>query len=102
MTVFAAMLATLFADPNMAADAVYTPPGGGAGTPCRAIVRQPDRSFAFHEVGVTLPARIAEVRVAEVTAPEEGGTLTVAGTPCRVTRVTQTDLDRALWRLELQ
>ncbi len=102
MTVFDAMLGTLFADPNLAVPAVYTPPHGGAPLPCRVTFRQPDAEFSAFGGGVTLPARIAEVRAAEVAAPEESGTLAIAGQTYRITRATQPDADRRLWRLELQ
>lgn len=103
MSVFDAALDTLYADPNLAVDAVYTPPGGGAPVPCRTDLSAGDRDWrAFSDSGVTLPAISAEVRVSDVMDPEEGGTLAVGGSSYRITRVTQPGTDRRLWRLELQ
>ncbi|MCW2242802.1 head-tail joining protein [Azospirillum canadense] len=87
---------------RLGTEAVYTPPDGGAPVPCWVTFRQPDAEFSAFGGGVTLPARIAEVRAAEVAAPEESGTLAVAGQTYRITRATQPDADRRLWRLELQ
>lgn len=94
-------LNALFA--TLGVDAVYTAPGGGTATPCRlAWVTQGDRSVpAFEGVTLSTPARLAELRVAEVPLVEEGGTVTVGGTTHPVHAAARADADRLLWRLEL-
>lgn len=102
MTVFAAMFDTLFADPNMAAQAVYTPPGGGAPVPCAVMFRAPDFDWRGGEASVTTPARVAELRVSEVALVEEEGVLEVAGRTYTVQHAKHPDADRLLWRVELR
>ncbi|QCO05450.1 head-tail joining protein [Azospirillum argentinense] len=102
MTVFDAMMDVLFADPNMASDAVYTPPRGGATVPCRASFEHGDKEWRFREAGASTPARIAEVRASEVPLMEEEGTLAIGGRTYVIANATQPDDDRLLWRLELQ
>lgn len=84
-------------------DALYTAPGGGSPVACRlAWVTQADRPVSLFEgVGVSTPARLAELRVSEVPLVEEGGTVTVGGTAYAVHAAARADADRLLWRLEL-
>lgn len=96
------MFGVLFADPNMASDATYTPPGGGDPVPCRAILRQPDVDWRGGDVEVTTPSRIAEVRASEVAAMKEGGTLSIGGKTHTIQQASRRDADRLLWRLELR
>ena len=96
------MFGVLFADPNMASDAIYTPPGGGDPVSCRAILRQPDVDWRGGEVEVTTPSRIAEVRVSEVPSMKEGGALAIGGKTYTIQHASRRDADRMLWRLELR
>lgn len=102
MSVFDAMFGVLFADPNMASDATYTPPGGGDPVSCRAILRQPDVDWRGGEVEVATPSRIAEVRVSEVPVMKEAGTLAIGGKSYTIQKASRPDADRLLWRLELR
>lgn len=103
MTVFDDAMAAFFDDPNGAVDAVYTAPGGTAGTPCRLTwLTQADRAVVgFEGVAVSSAARLAEVRVAEVALMEEGGTVTIGDTVFTIHAAARADADRLLWRLEL-
>ena len=98
MSVFDNALDILFADPNMASDAVYTPPRGGPPVPCRASFTQGD----VLSEGFNSSARIAEVRASEVSVMKEEGTLTIAGKTYTIQAARQPDTDRLLWRLELR
>lgn len=102
MSVFDDALNVLFADPNMASDAVYTPPRGGAPVPCRASFECGDKEWRYQEAGASTPVRIAEVRASEVPLMEEEGTLTIGGRTYVIGTATQPDADRLLWRLGLQ
>jgi hypothetical protein len=103
VSVFDAMFGVLFADPNMASDATYTPPGGGGvPTPCRAVFRQPDTDWRGNDAEVTTPSRIAEVRVSEIPVMKEAGTLAIGGKSYTIQHASRRDADRMLWRLELR
>ena len=47
MTIFAAALVQLFADPNIGVDAIWRPGGGGPGVPLRVVRRSPDDEVSF-------------------------------------------------------
>ncbi|MGF7178433.1 head-tail joining protein [Azospirillum doebereinerae] len=101
MTVFDSLFDTLFADPNMASSAVYTPPGGSP-VACRVSFRQPDVDWRSDGSGVSTTSRIAEVRVSEVAVMEEEGTLAIGGQTFTIQKASRPDADRLLWRLELR
>jgi hypothetical protein len=86
---------------RLGADAVYAPPSG-APVACRTILRQPDADWRTGDSGVTSTARIAEVRVSEVPAMEEEGTLAIGGESFAIQKVSRPDAERLLWRLELR
>lgn len=102
VTAFDVMFGALFADPNMASAGLYTPPDGGPAVSCRVSFRQPDLTWHGGDASVTSPARIAEIRVSEVPAIEEEGTLAVGGVTYTVQNATRPDSDRLLWRVELR
>ncbi|MGF7176991.1 head-tail joining protein [Azospirillum doebereinerae] len=101
MNAFAGMLDSLFADSNMAVDALYTPPDGGPPVPCRAMIRQPDVDWRSGGSAIGTTARIAEIRVSEVAAMEEEGLLAFGGRTASVQKASRPDADRLVWRLEL-
>ena len=88
MTVFAAALDVLFADPNIGEDALWKPGGAGSGVPVRVIRKSPDVVERFGDTSIVLPTNILDVRKADVASPAEGDlieigtvTLKVIGTP---------------------
>ena len=101
MSVFADALDDLFADPNLARDAVWRAGGIGEAVPLRIILRRPDQSAALFEVQASLPKLAAEVRASEVANAAEGDLLTVDGVAYRV-RGADRDSERLLWRLSLE
>jgi hypothetical protein len=104
MTVFADAIDDLFADPNVARDAVWRPGGTGDGIPVRAIARRPDREVEFGGVAVHTVTAVLEVRVSEVPNPAEGDTITLIGAPGGETFVVQgepmRDAERLVWTLD--
>ena len=64
MSVFDTAVATLFADPNMASDAIFIPQIG-VSVPVRVILRAPD---VFQKMGgsvIETPTNMLEVKVAD-------------------------------------
>ncbi len=100
MTVFATAINDLFADPNIARDAVWRPGGIGDGIPVRAIIRRPDRNAEFGDVAVHTATAVFEVRVSEVPAPAEGDTITLAGETFVVQGEPARDAERLVWTLD--
>jgi hypothetical protein len=88
MSAFAAALDALFADPNIAENAIWKAGGIGSGVPVRIIRKAPDVADRFGDTRVVLPAVILDVRKAEIPAPADGdlvetgpGNMRVIGTP---------------------
>jgi hypothetical protein len=100
MTVFADAIADLFADPNIARDAVWRPGGSGDGIPVRAIARRPDREVEFGDVAVHTATAVFEVRVSEVPNPAEGDTITLGGETFVVQGEPVRDAERLVWTLD--
>lgn len=102
MSIFAEAIDDLFADPNLARDAVWRAGGTGAPVTVRIVLRQPDRIGGFGETRLLAATTVIEVRTVE--APElaegdvfkiEGETFVVQGEPVR-------DGERLVWTAELR
>ena len=88
MSIFAAAIDVLFADPHLARDAVYRPGGIGEGIPVRVMRRQPDRIEGFGETRIASSTTVLDVRVSEIAEPAagdmvelDGRTVVVQGSP---------------------
>lgn len=101
MTAFAAAIDTLFSDPNLGADATYTPVGGSA-LSVRAVTetRRLDQQFEPFRTGAIVTAYSAEVRASEVAQPQKGDTLQVNSRTFKVMSF-EPDADKLSWRLDL-
>ena len=102
MTIFAAALVSLFADPNIGVDAIWRPGGGGPGIPLRVVRRSPDDELQFG--GSTMIAETNRIDAIISQCPDlrsgdtfeiEGEEFVVQGAPIR-------DRDRLLWQIELR
>lgn len=102
MTPMAAVHDAIFADPHLAADGVYIPPGGGGGQPCRVRLAAPDQAVGLLGAGVSTAAVTATLRVSEVADIREKGVLAVGDQRWRVAAASHVDADRLLWRLDLE
>lgn len=80
-------------------DAAYQPVGGSSLT-VRVIFGQPTEVSGLFDAGLTATAHVADVRIAEVAAPAPGDLLIVEGTTYIVRQALQ-DLERLVWRLDL-
>ena len=78
MTAIAAAIDLLFADPNMARAAVYTP-DGGAPVEVRVVAKRPDEIVGFGETRIHAGTTLLDVRVSEVAAPRPGDGVKAAG-----------------------
>ena len=80
MSLFADAIDTLFGDPNMARDAVYTPEGGGAHL-VRVVLRRADDVSSFGDARLWSETTRVDLRVAEVPAPRPAIGSRSTGTP---------------------
>lgn len=100
MTAFSAATDAIFADPNMAVDAVWRDCSGGAGTPCRVILARPDEMGRFGDAQIVTDTMRLDVRVAEVPAPARGDTVEIAGERFEVQGEPRRDRLRLVWQCE--
>ena len=104
MNAFMGAIDDLFANPDIARDAVWRPGGAGDGIPVRAIVRRPDRNAEFGDIAVHTATAVFEVRVSEVPTPAEGDTIALVGTLAGEAFVVQgepvRDAERLVWTLD--
>ncbi|MBK8908483.1 MAG: hypothetical protein IPM60_11430 [Rhodospirillales bacterium] len=99
MTEFATALDALFADPNIATDAVCTSVGGGALT-IRVIARRPDEIIGFGDTRIHAATVGFEVRASEVPAPSVGDTIEIDGETFVVQGEPVKDRDGLFWTLD--
>ena len=79
MDAFAAATDALFADPNIATDAIWRTGGAGAGTAVRVVARRPDQVVGFGDSRALLPTMLIDVRRSEVAEPASGDTVEIDG-----------------------
>lgn len=96
---FAAATDDLFADPNVAADAVYLPSTGGAGSDVRVILKRPDEVASFGEARIATETLVLLVRVSEIQDPEEDDMFLIDGKSYVVQGVPVADALRLVWTL---
>jgi hypothetical protein len=80
MQAFEAALAALFADPNIASDAIWRAGGVGGGIAVRVVTKRPDQLVGFGASRAVRPTVLIEVRVNDIAAPAIGDTVTVGST----------------------
>lgn len=101
MSVFAPAIDDLFADPNLAADAVYLPDGGEP-VAVRVIARRPDRVLDFGDARLHAETAMLEVRVSEVSNPRPGDRLEVGGEVFAIQGEPIRDRERLVWTVDLR
>ena len=100
MTAFAFATDMMFADPNMAVDAVYRAGGTGASLPCRIILSAPDAVAEFNAGRFVVDTVIVAVRTSQVPALAIGDTLEVGGETMQVFGEPQRDPMRLVWKAQ--
>jgi hypothetical protein len=101
MPAFAAAIDVLFADANIATDAVYTPNGDDP-INVRVVARRPDEIVGFGDTRIHAATAVFDVRVSEVAAPAEGDTLAIGGETYLVQGEPVLDRERLVWTAELR
>jgi hypothetical protein len=99
MTAFAAAIDDLFADPNIASDAVYTPTGGDPMT-VRVIARRPNEIVGFGDTRIHASTAMFDVRVSEVPAPAEGDALEIGDDTYVIQGEPVRDRDGLIWSVD--
>ena len=101
MSVFAAAVEALFADPHLARDVVYTAEDG-APVLVRAILRRPDEVTGFGEARIWSETTRVDLRVADVAAPRPGDRIEIDGEAFLIQGEPVRDRERLVWTVDLR
>ena len=101
MTAFAAALDALFADGNIARDAVYT---ADAGTPqlVRVVSRRADEVTGFGEARLWSETTRIDLRASEVANPRPGDRIEIDGEAFLIQGEPVRDRERLVWTVNLR
>lgn len=100
MTVFKTAIDDLFADPNLARDALWHASGTGIGVPVRVVTRRPDQVVGFGDSRAILPSVLIDVRRSDVAAPTVGDTVAIAGDVFEIIAAPVVDSLGLVWTCE--
>jgi hypothetical protein len=98
--VFAAATDALFADPNIARDAIWRAGGAGAGIAVRVVTKRPDQVVGFGDSRAILPTTLIDVRRSEVAEPASGDTVEIDGDVFEIIVTPTTDSLGLVWTCE--
>lgn len=98
--VFGQAVRTLFANSDLARDAVYIPQLGG-NSPVRVIVRAPDVFANVGESVIDLPTLVLEVQVAECPDPAPGDKFLIGKNTYVVQGEPRRDAEQLTWQVDL-
>ena len=101
MNAFAAAIDGLFADGNIARDAVYIAEGG---TPqlVRVVTRRADEVTSFGEARLWSETTRVDLRVAEVPNPRPGDRIEIDGEAFNIQGEPVRDRERLVWTVDLR
>ncbi len=100
MDAFAVATDALFADQNIAVDAIWRAGGAGTGTVVRVVTRRPDQVIGFGDSRAVLPTLLIDVRRSEVPEPASGDTVEIDGDLFEVIAAPTIDSVRLVWTCE--
>ena len=102
MSIFAEAIDDLFADPNLARDAVWRAGGTGAPVTVRVVLRQPDRVESFGETRIWSESVIGDVRAHDAPNLARADVLDIDGEAYIVQAEPVRDSERLVWTVELR
>ena len=101
MSVFAAAIDNLFADPNIARDALYIA-GGGAPQLIRVVLRRADEVTGFGEAQLWSETTRIDLQVAEVLNPRPGDRVEIDGEAFLIQGEPVRDRERLVWTVDMR
>ena len=102
MNAFAQAAKAIFADANMASDAINRVGGLGLGVTVRAIRRAPDRAASFGDGRFLTDTILLDVLVADVATLAQGDSLEIGGVVYEVRTDPSRDTERLCWTAEVR
>ena len=101
MNAVAAALDALFADANVARDAVYTAAGGDP-VLVRVVARRADEVTGFGDARLWSETTRVDLRVAEVSNPRPGDRIEIEGEAFLIQGEPVRDRERLVWTVDLR
>lgn len=101
MNAFAAGMDALFADDNIATDAIYTA-GGGTPVLVRVVARRADSITGFGEAKLWSETQRFDLRVGEVATPRPGDRLEINGEAFLIQGEPARDAERLIWTIDVR
>jgi hypothetical protein len=100
MSAVAVVTDVLFADPNIARDAIWRAGGAGAGIAVRVVTRRPDQVVGFGDSRAILPTMLIDVRRSEISDPASGDTVEIDGDLFEIIATPTSDSLGLVWTCE--
>jgi len=101
MDAVAMALDALFADGNVASDAVYTP-DGGAPVLVRVVPRRADDITGFGDARLWSETTRVDLRVADISIPRPGDRIEIDGEAFLIQGEPVRDRERLVWTVDLR
>jgi len=101
MTAFSAVVDTLFNDPNIGREAIYTSAGGTPGL-VRIVSRQADAITDFGDARLWSETTRVDLRAAEVPSPRPGDRIEIDGEAFLIQGEPVRDRERLVWTVDLR
>lgn len=102
MNAFAAAVDRIFADRNMAVDAIWLAGGTGPGVAIRVIRKSPDEITPFGAGRILSETTVLDVRVADMPNPTSGDLIRIGGDDFILQGEPKRDREQLIWTLNVR
>ena len=102
MTVFATAMTAIFADRNMAVDALWLSGGVGLGVPVRVIRKSPDEITPFGAGRILSKTTLLDARIADMPTPAPGDLINIGLESFIIQGEPKLDRERLTWSLDMR
>ena len=99
MNAFATAMNVIFADPNMAVDAIWFAGGTGPGLTIRVIRKSPDEITPFGAGRILSETTMLDARVADMPTPAPGDLIRIGAEDLLVQGEPKADREHLIWTL---
>ena len=102
MNAFATAMSRIFADANMAVDALWFAGGTGPGVAVRVIRKSPDEITPFGAGRILSETTVLDARVADMPTPAPGDLIRIGAEDFLVQGEPKLDRERLIWTLNMR
>ena len=102
MNAFATAIDRIFADANMAVDALWFAGGVGPGVAVRVIRKSPDEITSFGAARILSETIMLDARIADMPTPAPGDLIRIGSEDFLVQGEPKADRERLIWTLNMR